>query len=70
MSLDSSVRFSRPRRTYDGEGTQETLDNNWQKLYCDPKVNGNDLTILVNADEDIRIGDVVEIPHNLFLKGA
>jgi hypothetical protein len=66
--FDTPVRHSRPARHFDGEGSVETVHPDAGVLYIDPVVQDGKITVQFGADEDVRIGDLLEVPHNLFLK--
>ena len=69
--FETALRYSRPVRVFDGEGSLESLNRATPAtLWCDPMVQGDSLTLTCDADEDIRVGDLVEVPHNLTMLAA
>ena len=65
---DFPVQLDRPTRTSDGEGgTTEVLEfDSPQVVWCDPMIGETQPTISFVADSDVRVGDLLRIPYNLF----
>ncbi len=69
--LETALRYSRPVRTFDGEGSVETLDRAAPlTIWCDPEAQSGNLVLTIHADDDLRVGDLVEVPHNMTLLAA
>lgn len=68
---DTKLRISRPRRTPDGRGgSHETLDiASGLAIWTDATVHDGELHLSVHAGEDIRVGDIVEVPFALTIGG-
>ena len=61
---DSPLQRIRPTRVHDGEGTLESLnEKNAVTIFADLVPHESSLTALVQKDEDIRIGDILVVPH-------
>lgn len=67
--FDTPLKYSRPVRTFDGEGSVETLSGTPKVLYCDPSIGAKNLTLLIDLMTDVRIGDIIEIPTSLIARG-
>lgn len=65
MPLDTPLSLYHPIKSSDGEGSLETLGPP-VILFADPDVQGNEVAVTVLADADVRIGDIIKVPHNLF----
>lgn len=67
--FDSAVQHARVAREYDREGGSVERMGTATVLWCDPVLHDGEQRLVVQADEDIRIGDLVKIPLNLYLGG-
>ena len=65
--LITTVQYSRPTRIPDGEGGSFTVMGTEIALACDPIIQGNEYGLSVPVEIDIRIGDLIKVPYNLFL---
>lgn len=63
---NTRLRYTRPSRAYDGEGTLEALGTEVLTLWADPIASESKTGISVNEAEDIRVGDIVEVPSSFF----
>jgi hypothetical protein len=64
--FDFPARASRPTRRFDGQGgSVETLSGSPTTLWCDPAISDGELTVTCDARVDVRIGDLVELPHQI-----
>ena len=67
---DTPVRLCRPDRAFDGEGSSEEWDEgNARTIWVDMVEHEGQQTIAVNADEEVRIGDLIEVPYESTLRG-
>jgi len=66
--LDTLLRYSRPQKLFDGEGSVDTMDHeNPLQLWGDPVVGDDGPTMIVAAEVDVRRNDIIEIPLNTYL---
>jgi hypothetical protein len=66
--FNTLLRFSRPQKTWDGEGAVETMDfANVLQLWGDPVIGEDGPTLVVPAEVDVRRNDIIEVPLNLYL---
>lgn len=69
--FDTPLQYSRPKRVWDGEGSIQSLDtSNLLTVYSDPLVQNGKPALTVKAGEDIRIGDLFKVAHNIFRREA
>lgn len=62
------LNYSRPSRTFDGEGSRERLSASPDTLYGEPLITADaELSITVAEDTPVQVGDLVEIPKHLYL---
>ena len=64
--LNYPVRHIRPTKQFDGEGSALQLTE-VGVLWSDITIQDNSPRLVVHAAEDVRIGDLIEVPHNLIL---
>ena len=67
MPFSTPLNRYRPTTVHDGEGGLVVAMGDIAVIFTDPMIQNNQTVLQVAADEDIRIGDLIEIPHNLFL---
>lgn len=60
------LTVSRPSRSYDGAGGFVEAIDAPRTIYGDPKVNDNTMELTVAVDADVKVGDLIEIPHAAF----
>ena len=63
----TAVQHDRPVRIPDGSGGFFELMGEKQQLMCDPVIQSGEYSLSVPSETDIRIGDLIMTPHNLFL---
>lgn len=62
------LTLSRPSRAYDGEGGFVETIAAPMTIFGDPAINDNETVLAIAADEDVRVGDLIEIPHQAFFE--
>lgn len=63
----TAVRLSRPQRVSDGAGGSIETMGDVVTLMCDPVIGDGEFGLSVPAEADIRVGDLIEVEHSLFL---
>lgn len=63
------LRISRPKRTADSRGGSVTEfdSDNARTVWVEAEFQGPGFELTVSAAEDIRIGDMIEAPQNMWL---
>jgi len=62
MALNTPIKVSRPKRTFDGVGSHETTGVT-QTIFADVELHSFEPRMIVRAEEDVRIGDLVAVPY-------
>lgn len=66
---DTPIQTSRPVRSNDQVGgSRVAMEETTRILWADPLIQDGEMAIAFHPEEDVRIGDLVAVPHNLFLK--
>jgi len=60
--FDTPVQVSRPSRFFDGEGSLETLGTA-TTVWADVKLHDTPVRMVFRAEEDIRVGDIIEVEN-------
>jgi len=61
VQAQTPVRQYRPTKHFDGEGSNSEIGSATQ-LWVDVQVHGPEIEFLIDADEDLEIGDFILIP--------
>ena len=61
---DQAVRVSRPERTSDGAGGSTEVPGTSTLVWASVALDRETVTMLVDAAEDIRVGDLVEVAYD------
>lgn len=68
--FDNPVLRSRPVRDWDGEGVAETYNpDDVLTIFVDVLMHEGRQAIAVPIDEDVRVGDWIVAPYDLFSDG-
>lgn len=67
--FDTPLNYSRPDRAFDGEGSVEALAETPKTLWADPVVMDGRPGLRVHVDEDVKVGDLIEVPVDLLQGG-
>lgn len=64
--FNQPIRLSRPYRTWTGDGAQDSFDTNTAvTIWIAFEPNSPDGEIVVSEFEDVRVGDILEVPYSL-----
>jgi len=65
--FNTPLEISRPLKHWDGEGTTTTINPASSfTIWADPVVQDEKTLLAMHAQEDIRIGDIIKVPHDIF----
>lgn len=69
MPFETPYRVARPYRVVDDTGSYlETFLTGPATLWGDAIIHGGEVRLSVAAEEDVQVGDLVEVPYSLTLQ--
>lgn len=66
MMFRTACQIARPVRQFDGEGTIEVPSADHELIWADPQSGEAQPTLMVSVDADVRVGDLITVPANIF----
>ena len=62
--MEDTILYSRPSRFWDGEGMVDRFDRTTNtQANVGLRIHDDAMTMIFDADEDIRAGDIIQVPH-------